>query len=133
MKDSEAHERERHRQQLEADAAYVDNVEEKQRFKILKLEEIIQDLRQKLRSADINPSGKDESGDIEKVEAEVRAKNAETRVEALQMQLEQQTLDHAREVARLRQQILEKDSIIDTMQGGYAPMQGQNPNFNQGY
>ena len=59
----------------------------------------------------------DESGDVEKVELEVKLQNAEVRSEAATRQLEEQSLEHAREISLLKQQLLQKESLIDTLQG----------------
>jgi len=60
-----------------------------------------------------------DSGDLEKVELEVKLKNAELRVEALQNQLDAQSVQHAQEISQLRQGLLEKESMLETLQGGY--------------
>jgi hypothetical protein len=45
----------------------------------------------------------DETGDVEKVELEVKLQNAEVRSEAATKQLEEQALEHAREISLLKQ------------------------------
>ena len=53
---------------------------------------------------------------------------------AAQNQLEQQAISHAREISNLKQQLLQKESIIDTLQGAgrqaaqfALPAAGQSP------
>ena len=70
------------------------------------------------------------SGDLEKVELEVKLKNAELRVEALQNQLDAQSVQHAQEISQLRQGLLEKESMLETMQGGYP--RGDNAAYQSG-
>ena len=79
------------------------------------MEQQINDLKDQLARAH---EPREESGDIEKVELEVRLQNAEARAQAAQRQLEEQALSHAREVQMLKQQLLSKESLIDTMQRG---------------
>ena len=56
-----------------------------------------------------------DSGDLEKVELEVKLKNAELRCEALQNEMDSQTVAHAQELSSLRQGILEKESMINSL------------------
>lgn len=88
------------RQQRELDSKFITNEEEKLRIKIVKMEQQINDLKDQLARAH---EPREESGDVEKVELEVRLQNAEARAEAAQRQLEDQALQHAREVQMLKQ------------------------------
>jgi len=56
------------------------------RFKIIKLEELVEDLRSRLKRAEKGGAhkGSEESGMLENVELEVRLNNAEHRNDALQ-------------------------------------------------
>lgn len=67
------------RHQNELDSKFMTNEEEKLRIKISKMEQQINDLRDQLARAQ---EPREESGDIEKVELEVRLQNAEARAEA---------------------------------------------------
>ena len=48
-------------------------------------------------------------------ETEVKFKQALAKIEVLEQQSQQQALDHAREVNGLKQQILQRDSVEDTL------------------
>ena len=87
--------------------------EEKLRIQVVKQEELINELRDRVA----HMKGNEGSGNMETVELEVQLQNAEARAEAAQKQLEIQSLTHAREISQLKQQLLQKESIIDTLQG----------------
>ena len=125
MRDKKARDAERkalNNTQMENDARFMTSEEEKLRIQITKQEEVINDLRDEL--ANIRAGGAD--GSLETVELEVKLQNAEARAQGAQQQLEQQALEHAREISNLKQQLLQKESIIDTMQGS-RPQQYVNP------
>lgn len=91
------------------------NEDERARNTIKRLEQQIFELREELARVQEN---KAESGDVEKVDLEVQLQHVTLRAEALQSQLDEQTLSHAREMQIMKQQLLQKESLIDTMQRG---------------
>ena len=99
--------------QAENDARFMSSEEEKLRIQIAKQEETINELRDELA----NVKGAQPDGNLETVELEVQLQTADARAAAAQQQLEQQALMHAREISNLKQQVLQKESIIDTLQG----------------
>ena len=104
-----------HYDQFENDQRFLSSEEEKLRLQVSKQEDIISDLRDQIAKI----KGGYE-GDLETVELEVNLKNAEARAEAASSQLQQQSLLHAREITQLKQQLLQKESIIETLQGRTA-------------
>ena len=119
MRDKKARDAERRaldKSQVENDAKFMTSEEEKLRIQIAKQEEIINDLRDELA----NVKGGNPDGNMETVELEVQLQNAEARASAASSQLQEQAVMHAREISNLKQQLLQKESIIDTMQGSKA-------------
>lgn len=69
------------RNQHELDSKFITNEEEKLRIKLVKMEQQINDLKDDLARAH---EQREESGDLEKVDLEVRLQTAEARAEAAQ-------------------------------------------------
>lgn len=116
MKDKKQRENERQvpeKEMFENDAKFMTSEEEKLRIQVVKQEELINELRDRVSHL----KGNEGSGNLEAVGLEVQLQNAEARAEAAQKQLEMQSLTHAREISQLKQQLLQKESIIDTLQG----------------
>jgi len=63
-------------------------------------------------------------GDVSNVDLEVRMQHESVKADAMQYQMQQQALDHAREVQTLKQRILERDRLVDTMKYGGAQQNG---------
>ena len=100
-------------ERFENDQKFMTSEEEKLRIQVAKQEELINELRDRVAHL----KGTEGTGTVETVELEVKLQNAEARAEAALKQLEVQSLTHAREISQLKQQLLQKESIIDTLQG----------------
>mmetsp|Transcript_17475 Transcript_17475/g.17233 ORF Transcript_17475/g.17233 Transcript_17475/m.17233 type:complete len:324 (+) Transcript_17475:1523-2494(+) len=87
------------------------------------LETLVSELRDELKNKRPQTAGQADWED-EKVEYEVKLQKAEARCEAMQEELTSSSAGHAREIARLKTIVAEKESIIETMNndagmGGY--------------
>ena len=78
------------------------------------LETLVSELRDELKNKRPQTAGQADWED-EKVEYEVKLQKAEARVEAIQEEMVTSSADHAREIARLKTIIAEKESVIETM------------------
>jgi len=84
------------------------------RSEVQMLETLVSELRDELKNKRPQTAGQGDWED-EKVEYEVRLQKAETRVDAVQDELTTSTVEHAREIARLKTIVAEKESIIETI------------------
>ena len=89
------------------------------RSEVQMLETLVAELRDELKSKRPQTAGQADWED-EKVEYEVKLQKAEARVDAIQDELTTSAAEHAREIARLKTIIAEKESIIETMTGDMA-------------
>lgn len=82
---------------------------------IHRLERIINELRDELKTGYTNTGG---NGDweVEKMKLEIELNKAELRVETMQQQMDDHTRKYAKEISHLNGLLAEKQSIIDTMQ-----------------
>jgi hypothetical protein len=87
---------------------------ERLRSEVQMLETLVAELRDELKNKRPQTAGQADWED-EKVEYEVKLQKAETRVDAIQDELTNMAAEYAREIARMKTIIAEKESIIETM------------------
>ncbi len=73
---------------------------------------MIAELRAQVKNQDFNNDFKAQG---QSAESQLQMRSADARTEALTYQMQQQAVDHAREVNQLKRQIMERDSLVDTI------------------
>jgi hypothetical protein len=99
------------------ESAYGQTGTEQSRQEIRRLERLVQELKEQLRSK--RPDTRDSrGGDMDMIKLEVDLQKAELRVQAMQDEMEANAIRFAKEISHYKSQIAEKQSIIDTMTSG---------------
>lgn len=87
---------------------------ERLRREIGLLESLVAELREELKNKRPQSSGQTDWED-EKIDLEVRLQKAQARVDAMQNQMNMGAAQYAKEIAKLKLIISEKESLIETM------------------